>query len=142
MKWPNWLKGRLTATPGTEVTGFDQAAVIRRVARHMHDTAERNSERMRRERAKWQYETRETVTCLVEAVDGGFKATTIADVGGSQVVARARTIASLDTEMRYQLAQAYVAWKLTEDYDEARKRAALAELYMDRSFALGSKGTI
>lgn len=145
MKWPSWLKGKLTATPGTQVTGFDQAAIIRSCAKRIYETAEKNTERMREQDAQWKYETRESLTFLVEAVKGGFKATSVTEPGGNghgQVWAQARRISSLETELRYALGQHYAARKLTRDYDEGRERASKVEIHLDRSFALGSKGEL
>lgn len=143
--WLKSIRARFTATPGTAVTGFDRAAVIRRTAKHIHDTAVANDARMREQAALWKYENRESITFLVERVRGGFKATSVTEPGGNghgQVWACARTIPSLEPELRYALGRHYAARKLVTDYDEARLRASKVELVYDTSFALGSKGVL
>lgn len=141
-EWLKSIKATFTATPGTAVTGFDQAAVIRSCAKRIYETAERNTERMRIQDAQWKYEERESITFLVEAIKGGYKATSVTEPGGNghgQVWATARRIPSLETELRYALGRHYADRKLVRDYDEARLRASKVEMYFDTSHALGSK---
>jgi len=145
------FRAPLRATPGYGVIGIDRAAVIARCARSIHERAEAGEKRMREQDARWKYEERESFVFVVEAITkkirakilSGYKATSVTEVGGpgcGQVWATARLFKSLDPAVRYTLAQQFLAHKLCRDYDECRRRAALCELYFDRSFALGSRG--
>lgn len=139
-EWLKSIKATFTATPGTAVTGFDKSYYIRQCAKQIYESTQRNEEKLKAESAKWKYETRETFAVLVECLGPGkFQGTTMQLVGDHQVVAKARSIPSLETELRYQLAQAFAGQKLTAGWDEARERAAKCELYLDTSQALGSK---
>ena len=163
MKWPSWIKGPLRATPGTAVTGIDQAAVIRRTAQSIWDRALEGEKRKKEQDALWKYEERENIVALVRLVSPAkasarrrYKATTVTEVGGpgyGVVWAEAWTIDDLDPELRFALAQHYIAKGLvggcggrgsdrTSDYAEARERAAKAVITLERSFALGSKGEL
>lgn len=150
MKWPSWLKGKLTATPGTAVTGIDQAAVIRRTAQHIWDSAEKGRLRIQEQERLWKYETRESFTALVRRVGENkasvrprYRAETVTEVGGNghgMVWAEAWSIDELEAELRFALAQHFVAKGLTRDFEQARERAALSTIHLELSHALGSKG--
>jgi hypothetical protein len=150
MKWPSWLKGKLRATPGHAVTGIDQAAVIRRTAQSIWDRAEAGRKRLQEQDALWKYETRESFTAIVRRVGENkasvrprYRAETVTEVGGNghgMVWAEAWSIDDLDSELRFALAQHFIAHGLNRDFDEARERAALCTIHLELSHALGSKG--
>jgi hypothetical protein len=143
------FRAPLRATPGYCVVGVDMGQVIRRCAKSIHDRAEEGERRLREQEGRWKYAERESLTFLVEKMARGrghvYRATSVTEVGGEghgQVWAEARTIAGLEPELRYVLGRHYHVRRLCRDYDEARERANRVEFYLDRSFALGSKGEI
>ena len=141
---PEFKAAPLRATPGHGVIGVDLSRVISRCAESMLKKAEAGEQRLREQDGKWKYEARESIAFLVERrAPGRYRATSVSDVGGEghgQVWAEAHRIESLETELRFVLGRHYAQRRLCRDYDEARERANRVEIYLDRSFALGSKG--
>lgn len=151
MKWPSWLRGRLKATPGTAVTGYDRGAVLRSVARQILEKAERGTKRLAEEDAKWKYEQRESFVVIAKRIEGNplvrgrpyYELTTVTPIDGTNgqhATAKAWTIPDAEADLLFHLAQLWADHRLVKDFDEARERASKVTLYVETSMAHGSKG--
>jgi len=149
MKWPSWLRGKLSATPGTAVTGYDKGAVIRSVARQMLDKAEAGRKKLEEEGRKWKYEERESLVVIASRHEGDprvrgrayYTLTSATPITGDiHATARAFTIPDAECDLLFHLAQIYAEQGLVKDFDEARERASKVQLFVETSMALGSKG--
>lgn len=124
--------------------GVNTSEVIRRVATKMVERQERAEQKLREERSKWAYETRESVVALVKRVDNGkesslplYTATTVTEVGNQgQITTRPERLEFLESQLRLDLARAYQRAGLVASWDEARQRSSLARLTLERSLAL------
>jgi hypothetical protein len=146
-EWLSSIKARFTATPGTEVLGFDRAQKIRSIAAIIEAKGEEGRRRLQEAESHWKYETRESYVCLARRLTSpklrreGFEvvtATAIPGCGDAQARGRAWTIEDAEIELRFDLAHLYVKCKVVRDFDEARERASKVELHTERSQVLES----
>lgn len=116
--------------------GVNTSEVIRRHARKMYERQQRAEQELLEQEAKWKYEERETFVCVAKKVQGFneselplWVASTVTEVGKAGIVhTRPEQEQFLESQMRLDLARAYVRAGMVRSWDDARARAAKATI--------------
>lgn len=116
--------------------GVNTSEVIRRHAKRMWEHRERAEQQLRIEESKWKYDERESFVCIAKRVDDGkesslplWVASTVTEVGKAGIVhTRPEQEPFLESQMRLDLARAFVRAGMVRSWDDARGRAARATI--------------
>jgi hypothetical protein len=116
--------------------GVDAHEIIKRHATRMWERQQRAEQELRIQEQQWKYEERESFVCVARRVDDGkasslplWVASTVTEVGKAGVVhTRPEQECFLESQMRLDLARAFVRAGMVRSWDDARARAARATI--------------
>lgn len=112
--------------------GVDTSEVIRRHATRMHERQQRAERELLEQEQRWKYDVRETVYCIAKQTQTDpplWVASTVAEVGKAGIVStRPEHERFLESQMRLDLARAYVRAGMVRNWDDARARASRATI--------------